>query len=210
MIEAESRLGNIYDPSNDACLDTRYELKSSSDVMSINSDQKPVIYSNNGALVDQSQSVTVLQLTGSATNTFGFTEVDVSWSFTPGCGASPITTSLNPSELLVTIGTSLDFTIKSTDFSYQYKQDWIDLGYADGCTIDIRLEGSAAAFSTLSGDTVSVAPDSGVTAGTHDLKVVAFYSGSTFGETTPLSSPTLTVTFDIVAERAVEIEVWPM
>ena len=26
LIEAESRLGNIYDPSNDACLDTRYEL----------------------------------------------------------------------------------------------------------------------------------------------------------------------------------------
>ena len=79
--------------------------------MSINNDQKPVIYSDDGALVDQPQQVTVLQLTGSATSTFGYTEVDVSWSFTPGCGASPITTTLNPSELLVTIGTSLDFKV---------------------------------------------------------------------------------------------------
>ena len=209
-ITSESRLGNIYDASMDACLSPTHEISGTSDVVTINSDSLPLIYSVDGSIVDDTQTVTIIQLTGSATTDYGALTEDISWSFTPGCVASSITSSLGSPEFLVTIDTVLEFDVSSSDFSYTYKDDWSDLGYADGCTISFSLEGSAADFTTTDGTTVSIAPVSGTTTGSHDLNIVAYYSASTYGETTPLASPTKTVSMTVIAERAVEIELWPM
>ena len=84
------------------------------------------------------------------------------------------------------------------------------LGYADGCTISFRLEGSAAGWSTVDGTTVTIAPVPGIVPGYHPLTIVAYYSASTYGDATPLASPTYTIEMSILAERVIGIEEWPM
>ena len=133
-------------------------------------------------------------LYGTATNDFGSETATISWSFTPACVGSQITTNLDSRTLLYDIGTSLAFDISPSSFTYEYKDDWADKGYSDGCTISFRLEGDATAFTTLDGNTITIAGDDETTdPGRSYLQIVGFYSGSTYGETTPLASPTVSV-----------------
>ena len=111
---------------------------------------------------------------------------------------------------MVSVDTELSFDIITSSISHQYKDDWITAGYGDGCTISYRLEGSAANWSSITGDTVTVAPVSGIVPGEHDLRVVLYYSASTFGDQVPLASPTYEIEMTILAERNIGIEEWPL
>ena len=102
------------------------------------------------------------------------------------------------------------FDINASKYTHQYKDDWIAKGYADGgCTIDFRLEGSASSYSSITGETITIAPIPGTYYGSHDLQIVAYYSASIF-ETSPPATPTLTKSVDIQVSRNAGIEEWPM
>jgi len=172
-----------------------------------------VIYSADPGIVNDlnnptTQTVTVISTTGTATTTFGQKEVTLTFTFSPGCAASQITSDHAYTNFKVTPSSSVDFDLNAASYSHLYKDAWIAKGYSDGCTIGWRIDGTASTWVTISGSTVTIAPTASTFYGQHDVALTAYYSASTFETTPPVNSSALQKILDITVNRGGGIETW--
>ena len=124
----------------------------------------------------------------------------------PACSYSAI--SWDPSTPPISLASTATYDLALDGYSHAYAATWAAAGYANACTIGFALSGDAAAFASVSGSTVTVAPDASTEVGLHDLVVTAVYTAVTHG-TVPTNQQ-VARTFQVAIARGAEIETWPM
>lgn len=92
----------------------------------------------------------------------------------------------------------LEFDVNAASYSHSALDSWVAKGYADGCTIDWRIEGEAAAWTTATNGKVRIAPNSDTYAGAHTVYIVAYFSASSYDPTPALNGGTLTKSLEVV------------
>jgi len=125
--------------------------------------------------------------------------VTVNFTFKPACAASQITSTQTYSDYIVSKEGELEFDVNAASYSHTYMADWFAKGYAaDGCTIDWRIEGEAAEWTSVTNGKVKLAPTGDVYYGAHTVNIVAYFSASSYDTYPVLNGGTLTKSLEVV------------
>ena len=197
----------VYPAAADSCLLATITQDTASSAFSLSGTTGTIATVNSGTPIDGAVGSASLTFSWAAPNTGDSFSLAFPLEVQPACAYSAI--SWDPSTLPISLASTATYDLPLAGASHAYEAVWAAAGYPNACTLGFTLSGAAAAFASVSGSSVTVAPDASTAVGLQQLVITAGYSASAYEPTVPTNQQ-VARTFDVVVARGAEIETWSM